>query len=91
MAGVANSATCFTATSRGGELSPHWRSVSASISGTKTPNTRLPGGTQVSCIRFSAAAEAVLQAKITRSQPSSHSRSVAAQVRLKISSEVRTP
>ena len=74
VAGVANSATLLTATSRGGELSPHCRSVSASISGTNTPSTRLSSGTQASCMRRRAAAEAVLQARITRSQPASNSR-----------------
>ena len=52
-----------------GSCRPHLRSVSASISGTKTPRTRLPSGTQPSCIRRSAAAEAVLHARITRSHP----------------------
>ena len=72
MAGVANSATFFTETSRGGELSPQLRSVRASINGTKTPKHLLPSGKNFSCMDRSAAADAVLQARITKSHPSSH-------------------
>lgn len=53
--------------------------------------TRLSAGTQVSCIRLSAAAEAVLQARPPdRSLPPRAVRHPA-QVRLKISSALRTP
>ena len=58
--------------SLGAELSPHLRSVRAAINGTQTPKQRLPSGKKFSCIDLKAAADAVLQASITRSQPSSH-------------------
>lgn len=53
----------------GGELSPYFRSVKASIKGTKTPKTLFSGVSHHSLVRLNATAEAVLQAKITKSQP----------------------
>ena len=58
---------------------------------TKTPNTLLFLGTHSSCIFFKAAAEAVLQAKTTKSQPSSHSLSIHLVVRSKTLEASRTP